>query len=302
MAQSLNPWGASVYTGANLGKSRESFSGSTTGSVYVRGLTYASAFDVGAGLNVRSEVVYSGILTGGIRAGGNVTLNGGSISGGVASGGSLKATSGSTVVNGGAILRGTNQAGSRVTVNGGVTTGAAYSSAIDFAAMEQAYRSASGLAAGLGPNAVAILNGSTLTLSSNGAGTNIYQVTAAQLAAAQNVVVTGGVGSTAVLNVSGDAVNIATSSWSFFGGASASTTLINAMGAFSVNASGTLGATILAPDALVRLTNTQVHGSVFSYGLVGSGNLDGGFMGVVPAPGAFALLSVGGLVAMRRRR
>lgn len=302
MAQAINPWGVSVFTGANLGKSSERFTGSTTGSVYTRGLVYSNTFNIGAGLRANSEVIYSGVLTGGIQARGNVTLNGGSISGGVASGGSLKATTGNTSVSGGAVLAGTNQAGNRVTVSGGVTTGMAYASGIDFAAMEHAYRAASGLAADLGPNAVAVLNGNTLMLSSSGAGTNIYEVTAAQLAAAQHVIVTGEVGSTTVLNVIGDSVNIATSSWSYFGGASASTTVINADAAYSVHATGTLGATILAPDALVRLTNTQVHGSVFAFGVVGSGNLDGGFMGVVPTPGAFAFVGVGGLVAMRRRR
>lgn len=302
MAQTVNPWGVSVFTGANLGKSSQRFSGSTTGSVYTRGLVWSSNFNIGGGLRSNSEVVYSGILTGGIRSGGNLTLNGGSISGGVMSGGSLKATTGNTAVGGGAVLAGTNQAGNKVTVSGGVATGVAYSSGIDFAAMEQAYRSASGLAANMGPNAVAILNGNTLTLSSNGAGTNIFQVTAAQLAAAQNVVVSGSAGSTAVLNVIGDSVTVATNSWSYFGGASASTTLINALSAYSVNASGTVGATILAPDALVRFTNTQMHGSVYALGVVGSGNFDGGFMGAVPTPGAFALLGVGGLVAIRRRR
>jgi choice-of-anchor A domain-containing protein len=301
LGQVSGPWNVSVFTGGNLDSASAGFAGNVTGAIVSRGNVYGNGLNANGGVYAQSSVGFSGTVNGGIRAGGNVTLSGGSVSGGIRAGGSLLSTIGTTSVSGGAILTGSNLAGSRVNMSGAVSSGVAYVQPLDFAAFDAFYRSTSNLAASLASNNVAVMSGTALQLRTTGSGTQVFSVTAAQLAAAQSVVVDAAAGTTVIVNLLGSAIAL-NSGWSFVNGANADHVLLNAAGAFSVDVSASNIATVLAPDAYFTINGANVHGSIIGLGAGGRGDISGNFAGVVPSPGAYAILVAGGVIAVRRRR
>ncbi|MBS0187421.1 MAG: choice-of-anchor A family protein [Planctomycetes bacterium] len=310
----ISYWDFNVFSRSTIGSASQGYTSDFQGASGAVGNAYFNGFAVrtmansspslAAGFYGGGNFTLSGsVNNGGVNVAGNVNINGASIAGAVRSGGNLGGTSGS--VNGNVTLAGVKTAGNSVTVSGTLATGQAYASAVDLVAASSYFQNAGAYAAGLAPTASYVNNWGELVINTSGPFT-VVNLNATDFVNAWGIRVVGG--GAVVVNVGGTALNFASKTWNYQGGASAASTLLNLNQALSVNMSGGHNVNILAANAAMTFGSGVVTGNLIVGSLAGGGqvnwNPDGGFTGAtyIPTPGGAIALAGAGLIAIRRRR
>lgn len=219
---------------------------------------------------------------GSVAAGGNAKLSGFSVGSVLVVGGNLNATNGSlgsTTYGGTASLSGVGQ-------NGTLTHG----SPIDFAAAQTFYTGYSTFLSQLGTNGSVSFRYGGLTLAGTSPTLNIFDLSGAQLAAANSFVLNVPQGSTVLINVDGLADSL--SNFGFSESTSEQDVLFNFFQATTINASGIgIAGSVLAPWADFVFTNGNIAGTLIADSYAGgpwsTGALNNApFAGTLPAPTA----------------
>jgi choice-of-anchor A domain-containing protein len=318
--QGLLDAGYNTYVSGDIGSASSAYVSDSQGAIAAGGNVYLSNF--GASTNETASGV-------GVAVGGNLTMTNGSINGTADVGGNLSATStalsnvnvggsmsylygqvnGSVNVDGSANFTGAGVNGT-VAVGGAasfvnsaqptVTAATAYAAPINYSAVTANATAVSAALSGTASTA-----GDTFTKNAQGqyvftstvAGDNIFNVTAAQIAAmsgSQVLFNSTVAGATDIINVVGSGTEALPGNLSFgyTGGMTDSNVLLN-MGtaATTVQLSSNVryDLSILAPDATVVTSGGNVTGSLIAANLTGNAQLDlsnsGGvtFSGALPA-------------------
>lgn len=310
-----NPWDFNVFSRSTIGAAGSPYGSDFQGAAGAVGNAYFGGFslrDVAGSSPSLPRSFYGGadlrlsgqINNGGVETAGLFNVSSGTVFGNVNAGGNLGGTSGT--ITGNVTLGGIKTAGAGLTITGTLTQNQPFAATIDLAAISAFFLAQSNAAAGLASTTGITNSFGQLTVNTV-AGTNIVSISAADLNSAHTFVVNGP--GTLIVNVTGSAASLDSTTWTYQGGASSATTLLNYNAATSLTLSGGNIVNILAPNAAVGFTSGHVDGNLIVGSLMG-GSFSGGqvnwtgsgFTGVIPAPSAAGLLAVGGLVAMRRRR
>ncbi len=316
--QGLLDAGYNTYVSGNIGTASSGYVSDSQGAIAAGGNVYLQNF--GASTNETAGGV-------GVAVGGNLTMTSGSINGTADVGGNLAATStGLSSVNvGGSMSYSYGQVNGSVNVDGSagftaagvngpvavggassfvnaaqptVTAAAAYVAPVNFAAVTADAAAVSTTLSGM-----ASTSGDTLAKNAQGewvfnstaAGDNVFNVTAAQMAAmsgSQVLFNSTVAGATDIINVAGSSSVALPGNLSFgySGGMTDNNVLLNMGTASTVNLASNVSydLSILAPDATVVTTGGNVTGSLIAANLTGNAQLNlsnngGGFSGVLPS-------------------
>jgi choice-of-anchor A domain-containing protein len=317
--QGLLDAGYNTYVSGDIGSASSAYTSDSQGAIAAGGNVYLSNF--GASTNATANGV-------GVAVGGNLTMTNGSINGAADVGGNLAATStalsninvggsmsylygqinGSVNVDGSASFTGAGVNGT-VAVGGSasfvnapkpaVTAATAYAAPINYSAVTANAAAVSTALSGMASTA-----GDTFGKNAQGAyvftstvaGDNVFNVTAAQMAAmsgSQVLFNSTVAGATDIINVvgSGNVALPGNLSFGYTGGMTDSNVLLNMGTASTVQlaSNARYDLSILAPDATVATTGGNVTGSLIAANLSGNAQLDlsnsGGvtFSGALPA-------------------
>jgi choice-of-anchor A domain-containing protein len=297
------------------------FSGSSDseGRVAVGGNATLSGFGIGDALGSSSasypySLVVGGNLTytngqtdfGGIAVGGAASLTN------VTAGGNVNVDGALTTQNG--QINGSVEAGSWSSQNTGSQGGnlgnpAPISGIVNFASIQTSIDADANSWAALAQTGTVNLAYGTLTLTGANAGLNIFDITSAQLSSA-----TGGfnisapAGSTVLINVSGATATFPNTGYGL-NGVAADDVIFNFDGATTLDGSGGLEGSILAPYASFNFNSGQINGNVVVGSMSGSGETHNQpFAGslpdvsAVPEPGTLLLLGAGALAHLAKRK
>nr|WP_294511527.1 choice-of-anchor A family protein [uncultured Rhodopila sp.] len=322
--QGLLDAGYNTYVSGDIGSTSSAYTSDSQGAIAAGGNVYLSNF--GASTNATAGGV-------GVAVGGNLTMTNGAINGAADVGGSLAATStglssvnvggsmsylygqvnGSVNVDGSASFTGAGVNGT-VAVGGAssfvnaaqpkVAAAAPYVAPIDFASV-----SANAAAVSTALSGMATTAGDTFGKNAQGAyvfnstvaGSNVFNVTAAQMAAmsgSQVLFNSTVAGATDIINVvgSGNVALPGNLSFGYTGGMTDNNVLLNMGTASTVQLASNVSydLSILAPDATVVTTGGNVTGSLIAANLLGNAQLNlsnsGGvtFSGALPSVSASA--------------
>lgn len=251
-------------------------------------------------------------VQGSVAAGGNfdvvnysVASSMGSYSGySLVVGGDFKYTNGQ-VFQGNAITADSTPTTSGFSVsNGTFTSGATVP--VNFAQTMSDLSGQSNFLNSLSSNGSVSFNFGTLALSGGTGSTRVYNVSAAQLAGTNTFSLNAPVGTTAIINVSGTNASFQNAGFSLNGGITANTVLFNFSSAQTLALSGIgIYGSILAPQADLSFSNGQVNGQIAANSFTGGGEVHiAQFNGTspVPEPATMAVLGIGALGLLRRRR
>jgi choice-of-anchor A domain-containing protein len=325
--QGLLDAGYNTYVSGDIGSASSTYTSDSQGAIAAGGNVYLSNF--GASTNETANGV-------GIAVGGNLTMTNGSVNGTADVGGNLSARStglsnvnvggsmsylygqinGSVNVDGNASFTGAGVSGT-VAVGGSssfvnaaqpkVTAAAPYAAPVNFSAVTADAAAVSTALSGMASTA-----GDTLVKNAQGAyvftstvaGDNIFNVTAAQMAAmsgSQVLFNSTVAGATDIINVAGSSTVALPGNLNFryTGGMTDSNVLLNMGTASTVQLASNVSydLSILAPDATVMTTGGKVTGSLIAANLMGNAQLDlsnsGGvtFSGALPAVASSPLAS-----------
>jgi len=324
--QGLLAAGYNTYVSGDMGTASSAYVSDSQGAIAAGGNAYLQNF--GASTNETANGV-------GVAVGGNLTMTNGSINGTADVGGNLSATStglsnvnvggsmnyvygqvnGSVNVDGSASFTGAGVNGT-VAVGGAssfvnaaqptVAAATAYVAPVNFAAVTAnaaaVSTTLSGMAATAGDSFGKNAQGAYV-FNSTVAGDNVFDVTAAQMAAmsGNQVLFNSTVaGATDIINVTGSS-NVAMPgnlSFGYTGGMTDNNVLLNMGTASTVTLASNVSydLSILAPDATVVTTGGNVTGSLIAANLVGVAQLNlsnsgGGFTGALPAVATSPTLS-----------
>lgn len=150
---------------------------------------------------------------------------------------------------------------------------------LDFAGLAAAAAARSDAYAGLSATGTASMgSGGVFTLRGVGLTVEIFDVAAAELASAREIVFDAAAGAKMLINVSGDAASLAGVGFSFANGAQGAVVLLNlpeaerlAMRDVGLGASGLWTFDVLAPVAAVDFVNGVLHGHLVAASVGGSG-------------------------------
>lgn len=310
----INIWDFNVFSRSTIGGPGSGYGSDFQGASGAVGSAWFNGFSakdvagtspsLARGFYGGGDFTLSGAVTNdGIEVAGSVYMNHASISGPVFAGGSLNGLGGT--INGPVTLGGTKLVGPAVTVNGTLTQNAPFSPTIDLTDVSNQFLTLSNYAAGLSPTTTAASQWGEILITANDPIT-VVELAAADLAAAWGVKISGA--GTVIINLLGETVTFASKTWTYADGASSSTTLLNLNEATTFNLSGGEHAlAILAPNAATHFSSGLVTGNLVVGSLTGGGqvnwNPNGGFTGLIPAPGTAALACLSaGIMAARRRR
>ncbi|MGH7244939.1 MAG: collagen-binding domain-containing protein [Phycisphaerales bacterium] len=286
----------SDFQGASGAVGDVNFNGFTVKAVGGSSASLAHGFYGGGNFTLQGSVDHDGI-----EVAGNVTLNSGSVFGNVRAGGNLGGTSGS--VNGNAILGGLKTTGNPLTVSGSIAENQAFSPTVNLGAVSSYFASVGSFAASHAPTTTFSMNFSQMVINATGPLT-VVNLTAANLDGVWGINVVGS--GAVVVNLAGTNLSLTGLTWSYDGGASSKTTLLNMNEATTINMSGSNQVNMLAANAAMNFSSGLVTGNLIVGSLTGSGqvNWNGGFEGgaQIPSAGGVSVLAMAGLLAPRRRR
>ena len=312
-ASAIDIWDFNVFSRSTIGTGSSGYGSDFQGAAGSVGNAWFNGFslnDVAAASPSLSRAFYGGgdfsiggtVTQDGIEVAGSVFVNWATINGPVYAGGNLGGFGGT--VNGNVSIAGTKTVGPILTVNGALNEATPFSATLDVNGVSNQFLNLSNFAASLAPTATATNTFGQLVINATGPLT-VVDIAASELSSIWGVKVAGT--GTVVLNVSGSAVSFNSLTWTYEGGASGSTTLLNLNEATMFNLSGgEHKVAILAPNAATHFSSGLVTGNLVVGSLTGSGQVNwapgGGFSGEVPAPGTAMLALAAGLIATRRRR
>ena len=281
----FNPKYFNVYSGGDIGTSGTGYGSDFEGIAGVKGSFYVSGFSLhdiaaagpgtGVSLYAGGDAVISGqINNGGIEAGGNVAINGTGVNGFVHAGGNLLGTSGN--ITGNVTLGGVKLAGGSVTVGGTLTTGIPYSAPVDLAKVDSYFTEVSSAFAALAPTTSPVNNWGELVITAV-SGTNVVNISAADLEAAWGVTINGPADAVVIINVL-DAGSLSIASPVFaLNGVPRENVLVNVANATSLALSSGNWVSILAINTNVHFSSGLVVGNLITNNLTGSGQVNTGF-------------------------
>jgi len=311
----INPWDFNVFSRSTIGSAGAWYGSDFQGAAGAVGNAWFGGFGLrttaGSSPSLARSWYGGGALTfsgqfynGGIESAGTVTMTGSTVMGPIFSGGDLAGTSGT--VNGSATLAGTKTAPGSLTVTGTLTQNAAFTPTVNLAAVSSYFlASSSGLAA-TADTTLPAYSGGFITVNTL-PGLNVVTVDGSVLNSAHTFTVNGS--GSLVVNVTGAAPSLDSTTWTYTGGASSQTTLLNYNQASSLALSGGNIVNILAPNAAVTFLSGHVDGNLIVGSLTGGNYYGGqvnwtgnGYTGIVPTPGAAAIAGLAGALTLRRRR
>lgn len=288
------------------------FSGSsdTEGRIAVGGTATLNGFGVGSNVSSDPSLPYS-LVVGGSLSFQNSTVNGGGIAAGgaatltnVAVNGNVDAVGGLTTVNGqvnGNIAYKGSYSPSNSGVSGTVNNSTApISGIVDFSGTQTALLASSAAWSSLATNGTIATPYSQLVLTGSNASLDIFNITAALLAASTSgITISAPSGATVLVNVNGTSASFPNTGFSVQGTPDQDV-LFNFFNATSLTGSGGFNASILAPQANFTFNSGQINGNVVAYSMSGSGETHWQpFVGSLPAvvatpePGTILLMSAG---------
>ena len=250
--QAVNYWDFNVFSRSTIGTAGQGYGSDFQGASGAVGSAWFNGFTV-KGVGGTSPSLAHGFYGGGnftlqgsvdhdgIEVAGNVTLNSGSVNGVVRAGGNLGGTSGS--VNGNAILGGLKTTGNPLTVSGSLLENQAFVPTVDLNAVSSYFAGVGNFAANHAPTSVFSMNYSQMVINANGPLT-VVNLTSANLAGVWGINVVGS--GAVVINLAGSNVSLGGLTWSYTGGASSKTTLLNINQASTLNLTGSNNVNILA--------------------------------------------------------
>lgn len=318
------PYNFNVYASGNIGSQSSNYGSDFEGTTGVGGNAYFSGFSGNAVGPLYLYSVYtggsfnmgSGSIRGGVESAGNVNINATSINGNVHGGANLQGGTGS--INGNVSITGTNT--SNVSINGGVSTNQPFTPSLNLPSITQYFQNASAYWAGLAPTATYTNVYGQLQVSNLVSGTNIVNLTLADLNAANTygIKLTGPADANVVFNIKDMISNVVLKdvTFSLEGGMTKSNVLYNITNATSLNMQGGQYLNILAINSGVNFSSGLVTGNLIVRDLMGSGQVNlGQFNGfqadqnkfniAVPEPSTYLLfgsfLGIAALVSRRKR-
>lgn len=307
----------SVYSLGNIGTANSRFQAAFYGTAGAAGSVYLSAsyitpsdssayaLHVGGDLNVQ----YSYTLGGKVEAGGNVLLNGGTVNGNVTAGGSISdfGWSGATI-NGAARAAGNVNFSSRVNVQS-TQSGVAYTPAVNLQSVS-AYYLGESAAMEAAPTTGSAINQYGALVFTAKSGLNVISVDQAALLNAWGFTITGPSDAVVVINVPNTTVNLDNTTWSYQGGISENSVLVNMPYATGLTLSQGNAVNIMAPLADTNFEQGTVNGFLVTGDLYGGGVVTGGLFdgggyfdnSSAPEPATLVLLACGAMTLLGRRR
>lgn len=180
------------------------------------------------------------------------------------------------------------------------------SNVYDFAGRKSEFVSISNALAGLADNGTQLYQWTTYTLTGTNSGLNVFNVNAADWAAASNRIIDAPTGSTVLINVLGTSGSLA-NGMALQGGIDRTRVMFNYSQATSLTFSNiAVEGSVLAPNAALTLSSGNINGiSVFDSALTQNGGEfhNWTFNGSAPVPEPMTMIGIAtmaGLVARRR--
>lgn len=273
-------WKLNVVSLGNIGTAARAYGSDFEGGAAVLG----SAWFEGFSLNDVSEVdlpyslytggratLYSGAFeNGGIESAGDVWISSGSVAGDIVSGGSLAGTTGT--VDGDVFLGGVDE--SSLSVSGILSEGVLFTPSLDLEALGDYFVALSERRAASAPTTTANEVFGELQIQVL-PGENVVEISGEELAQAWGVSIDGPAEAEVVLNVADEQVSFSSLVWSYSGGVTPATTLLNLHGADRLDLSGgNHDVAILAPFADTTFPHGLVTGSLIVGSLEGGGQVN----------------------------
>lgn len=310
-ASAPNPYEFNVYAIQNIGTSSSYYGSDYQGIAGAGGNVYFTGFSLNANGSYNPSQPYSlftgggatfgsgSVNNGGISSGGNINLTSTTVNGPISGGGNLQGGTGQ--VNGNVSITGTNS--SALTINGSLTTGAAYSSTLDHAAVASYFNNASSFWGGLSATSSWVNSYGQIQVSNLSSGRNIVNLNASDLSGIYGLKLSGPSDAFVVFNITGLASNQSLQAFSLdlSGGVNSNDILLNIPGTNSIAMQGGTYVSILAPGSNVNFSSGLLAGNLIVQNLTGAGQVNlGQFTGFagdqsnfntqVPEPSTYMLL------------
>ncbi len=302
----FDPWLYNVYQTGSIGSVNNPYGSDFQGIAGAANNAYFQNFSLNAlGVSTGYSLYTGGnvgvnsgsINNGGINAGGNLHLNSTSVFGQVDAGGNLSGNGGQ--IHGNVKLGGVNT--SSITVSGSVSTGQPFTPAVDFAKTNQYFQGASSYWGGLAPTANWTTQYGLITVDALHAGTNVVNLTTADINSAYGIALTGANSAYVIFNITdAGAATLHSPVFNLSGGMTLSDILFNLPNNTQLTLNGGTFSNIMAVGSTITFPNGLVTGNLISNNLYGAGQVNlGYFVGfqhdqshwvTTPEPGTYFLL------------
>ena len=299
-----------VYSLGDIGTSSAKYHSDFQGVAGAAGSVYFSSFSLhgrgsttGFSLHTGGSATLTGSYTGSLEIGRDAHLGGLSVGGDGIAGGNIDNFSGGHI-RGDAIAGGQVSLSGTMTVGGEKRSGAAFDPQVDHAALSAYFRDRSteiGQMAATG----SVTNEWGNLIFTGESGVNVVNVDADTLKKAWGFSITAPDDAVVYVNVLDEDVKLDWTGWCYRGGITAGDVLLNMPNAENLKLSSSNTVNLLAPFAETQfnsglLSGTLVVGDLTGGGQVNLGDFDHG--GAVPEPATLAILALGALPLIRRRR
>ena len=300
-----------VYSLGDIGSATSRYHSDFQGVAGAAGDVYFSWFSLegngsstGTSLHTGGSATLTGAYKGDLEIGGDAHLGGVSVDGGIRAGGNI-ANFGGGSIGGDAIAGGDVRLSGSMTVVGDRISGRPLEPMVDHDAVTDFFLDTSADIADMASTGAVQDHWALLSFQGT-SGVNVIDVDAETLRRAWGFSIHAPEDAVVYINVPDEEVELDWTGWSYSGGIDRGDVLLNMPNALSLELSSTNAVNILAPYADTQfdaglLVGSLIVGDLQGCGQVNLGDFDHGG-GAVPEPASMAMLAVGGLVVLRRRR
>ncbi len=299
-----------VYSLGDIGSPESPYGSDFQGVAGAGGNAYFSSFSLhatgsptGYGLHTGGSARLSGAYFGGIEAGGDVELGNVSVTGNVVAGGGIRNFAGGTV-GGDALAAGAVDLDGSMTVMGSKGPGSAFQPQVNHAELADYFLSTSEQIGFMADTGTVTDDWGNLIFQGT-SGVNVVTVDAATLKDAWAFSIDAPEDAVVYVNVLDQDVDLDWTGWRLTGGIGSDDVLLNMPFAHSLDLTSTNAVNLLAPMAQTRFDSGLLAGTLIVGDLQGGGQVnhgDFGHGGPVPEPAGAALLAVGSVLLLSRRR